>query len=234
MRKRLLAALVLALAPTALLAEGETCEYQNPDHPSWNFLKPCTVQTEGSLLRASISNGSRFTIETGEVPSVNNVGAEEISSGESRCWRTFGAHETICVHPAGVTPTPAAPALSDMASGAGLDAGFGGGTSGFCRLESLASISGTPLENGPCTKRDNCMAEDDGSQSCLSEYEWKSGRITETAQTKDWTTLDGGVATIDDNGCLVDPGMGMRFCYSTKAPSAPPALAPVQAPASGG
>ncbi|MEJ2022164.1 MAG: hypothetical protein P8X43_09045 [Maritimibacter sp.] len=229
MRKHLLVPLFLMLAPGAVWAAGESCEYRNPDHPNWDFHKNCNVVEQGALVKATVSNGSKFSITTGDVPTVNDLPARRIDQGASRCWKTLGAGELICIHPEGGAPeySDSAPAASgaaaDMADSPALDAGFGGGQNGFCRLESLASISGTSLEDGPCVKRDNCVAEGEGDASCLSEYAWKSGRITETAQTEEWITLDGGAAEIDEDGCYVDAGMGRRFCYSTQAPGTPPA-----------
>lgn len=225
MGRKQLAALVLAILPTGLWAAGETCEYRNPEHPNWDFMKSCTVTSNGTLLRATVANGSKFSIETGDVQSVNDLPARRIDQGASRCWKTLGAGELICIHPEGGVPERDMAAAGPDASGAVVGgSGFGGGQNGYCRLESLASISGTALENGPCVKRDNCMEEEDGgASSCLSEYTWKSGRITETAQTPEWMTLDGGAAEIDEDGCYVDAGMGLRFCYSTKAPGTPPA-----------
>ncbi len=214
--------LTLTLAPAALRAESAMCEYRHPGHPSWDFFAACTVTVTdngGATLReVSVSNGSRFTTrDEGERHSVNGLAAQKLAQDGAECWRTEAENELICIHPASAS-APAAPMPAPGGEPPALaDTGFGGGTAGFCLLVE----NGAVLEYGPCLRRENCLQlTDSKGESCLADYDWASGRITEMARADDWQTLDGGLVVAGDPGCVVDTVAALTFCYATKAMTA--------------
>lgn len=223
------------LLPVALHAEQAMCEYRNPGHASWDFFAPCevteTVTGEGTRREAKVSNGSRFTTVTGGASaSVNGHAARAFTQEGADCWRTEAENELICIYPAD-TVAPAAPAPAMVQSGPSL-----GGEKGYCLLVS----GGVAEAYGPCLRRENCL-EMDGAEtggmtgtSCLAEYDWASGRQTETARAENWLTLDGAPASTGDNGCVFDAGDDVTFCFSKAAMTAAsyPALATLKAQAS--
>ncbi|GKY88217.1 hypothetical protein [Sinisalibacter aestuarii] len=208
-------ALSLALAPALLHAEDRMCEYRHPGHPGWDFFAACSVAVteEGAatIREVTVANGSRLTTrDEGGRHSVNGLAAEKLANEAAECWRTTGENELICIHPASASaPVDAAPMPAPAAL---ADAGFGGGQRGYC----LLSQADTVIDHGACVRRENCVVLADGAgQSCLAEYDWASGRLSEVATTQTWQTLDGGAVVAGDPGCLVDAGAGLTFCYST-------------------
>lgn len=246
---------VLALCsilPAALFAQtsGE-CEYRNPDNPQWNYRRSCTVRSETRgerlTITADVANGSSITIvEEGTDGAlrfeVNGHRATRIEGGATRCYLTTEDEETICVSMgdsglAPVDPAVTAAPVDDAEAGpaAGSDIGFGGGEAGHC----LAWASGPAHEGligqGECTRRTDC-AEVDGEEgmSCLIDFIWSDGNETVITSRGEVFTLDGAVAVPGAEGCFVDEGAGLHFCFSTTAmtEAAYPALAlaPVPAP----
>lgn len=223
-------AVVALLFATPALAVDAKCEYRHPGHPSWDFFAACSYDEEVAQGRVTtsvrVANGSRFTTVAEEVAgggtrySVNGLAATRLERGESRCYRTDAEAELICIHPVD-TEAPAAPAAPPAAvPAAAAPAGFGGGRSGFCLLSQDGPGGPGLVEYGACVKRENCLVDADGGTSCLTEFDWKSGRVTEMARTDDWHTLDGGEASAQANGCFVDAAVGLQFCYSPKAMTA--------------
>lgn len=217
---------MLGLVPGQLVAEQAVCEYRHPDHPSWNFFTTCTVETtsEGGVTTYSVavSNGSRFTAQEmagtgGDMGfSVNGLSATRLERDESRCYLTDAEAELICIHPEGTAlaePPLAAPA---PVSTGGTAAGFGGGVSGFCLLTALKDGTETLIDYGACVKRENCLVSDTGGTTCVTDYDWKAGRITEMARAEGWQTLDGGAARATSEGCFSDDGAGVSFCFARK------------------
>lgn len=231
-------ALAASLLPFAAHAESGMCEYRHPAHPGWDFFASCSYTetlADGATTReVVVSNGSKFTTREGAgTPSVNGLAATKLDRDGAKCWRTEAENELICIYPADTIrpadPPPAPGGIDDFEAGAAvLDSTFGGGVSGFC----LVSEAGALVEQGACNMRENCLElAEGGGASCLVTYDWKSGRVTETASTGDWTTLDGAVAIKGDPGCLVDTGAAITFCWSTRAmtPDTHPILAAPQA-----
>jgi hypothetical protein len=229
-----LLALTLALAPFAARAENGMCEYRHPAHPNWDFFASCAYSdsTEGTanLREVSVSNGSRFsTREDGGRHTVNGLAATMLERDGAQCWRTVAEDELICIYPADtITPAdpPPAPAARDDAAIAPAVEGvsFGGGEAGYC----LLAEAGALVEQGRCSKRENCLEIEAGAGlSCLVSYNWKSGRSTEMASAADWVTLDGAPVIKGDPGCVTDTGTGLIFCYATTAmtPETHPVLA---------
>jgi len=226
MRLTLLLSLT-TLLPGFALAEDAMCEYRHPDRPSWDFFAACTVEetsVDGAvILRASVGNGSRFTIEEAPradgapVVTVNGLAATRLAREGARCYQTEAEAELVCVHPRDASPS-AMPAPAPGSATA--TTGFGGGQAGFCLLTALEGGVETLSEYGACVKRENCLASDEGGTTCLTDYDWKSGRITETARAEGWQTLDGATVEPDDTGCFTDTAGAVRFCFSLKAMTA--------------
>ena len=225
---RLPLSLVLAAClPGMAFAEDAMCEYRHPDRPSWDFFAACTIDRSGpdgaETLRASVVNGSRFTIE--ESPqtvgasgiTVNGLAATRLAREGARCYLTDAEAELVCIHPRDAAPS-ALPAPAS--SPATADTGFGGGQAGFCLLTARVENVETLTEYGACVKRENCLASAEGSTTCLTDYDWKSGRLTEMARAEGWQTLDGATVSADENGCFTDEPGGARFCFSQKAMTA--------------
>jgi hypothetical protein len=222
--------LFLALAvlfPGVAQAEEAMCEYRHPDRPGWDFFAACTVEETASeaavTLRASVVNGSRFTIEhvagtDGMSATVNGLAARRLAREDARCYQTEAEAELICVHPRNATPGAMAGPATPVPTTA--DAGFGGGQAGFCLLTARNGGVETLTEYGPCVKRENCVASDAGGTTCLTDYDWKSGRLTEMARTDDWQTLDGATVDPGESGCFIDAPGGTRFCFSRNAMTA--------------
>ncbi len=217
------ALLFLALTlPQAALCESAMCEYRHPAHPKWDFFTRCDVavtQEEGGELRqVNVSNGSKFTMRTGDAPTVNDMAAETVTREGSHCLRTLADRELVCVHPADAKPP--ARTIPTVASSV-ADAGFGGGQKGFCLLSEGRGALARLTEYGVCVKRENCLvSEASGAETCLTEYVWASGRHTNTARSAEWQTLEGASATRRADGCLVDEGRGDTLCFSPRAMSA--------------
>lgn len=227
MRRTVIAfALLLGFSPLALHAESGMCEYRHPGKPNWDFFASCTyaITPDGAatIREVTVSNGSRFvTREDGGRHSVNDLAAQKLLRDDAECWRTEAEDELICIHPASAIAPAASPAATSSA--VALDTLFGGGEKGFC----LLAQSGALIDYGACVRRENCLQMENGSgESCLTDYDWASGRHTELARAADWQTLDGGVAVAGDPGCLVDTGAAATFCFSTAAmtPSTHPTL----------
>jgi len=224
--------LLAGLVPGLAAAESGMCEYRHPAKPSWDFFTSCDVTVEpvagGVLRRVEVSNGSKFTTISGAEPSVNGLAARRLDRADgAECFETVADRELICIHPPGTTaPLAVAPApiTPDAQTAALGDVTFGGGEAGFC----LLTEAGALVDYGACTRRENCLiGEVSGALGCLTEYQWKSGRVTQTAREADWLSLDGGAATAEGGGCMTDAAAGLRFCYATRAMSAEthPALA---------
>lgn len=227
--------LSLAVAPLAARAENGMCEYRHPSHPKWDFFASCsyseTTSAEATTREVSVSNGSKFSTVTGAAgDSINGLAARRLERDDAACWRTVGENELICIYPAD-TLRPAAPeadplaaAPDPLAAGAaatGAASTFGGGARGFCLLVEAGNL----VEQGACIKRENCLEEPAGAEvgegtSCLTSYDWASGRITEMARAADWVTLDGAMVIQGDPGCFVDTEAAITFCHSPKAMTA--------------
>jgi hypothetical protein len=220
-------ALLLGFVPFALHAESGMCEYRHPGHPSWDFFTACTytVAAEGAatIREVTVSNGSRFvTRDEGGRHSVNDLAARKQDHDDAECWRTEAEDELICIHPvSAVAPAAVAPTTGATAV---LDTVFGGGEKGYCLLAERGAL----VEYGACVRRENCVQMENVGESCLSGYDWASGRQTELARAADWQTLDGGAALPGDPGCLVDTVAALTFCYAAAAmtPDTHPILAP--------
>lgn len=213
------------LLPGVALAADASCEYRHPDHPTWDFFSACsyeTVMAEGAeTTTVTVRNGSTFTTvdaetDTGTRVTVNGLAASRLERGESRCYLTDADAELICIHPPGTaaaeapaTPIAAAPVATGLA-------GFGGGQTGYCLLSETSGAAESLTEYGACVKRENCLESEDGGTSCVTDYDWASGRITEMARAAGWHTLDGGAVEVSNAGCFVDAAGGVRFCYSRK------------------
>ena len=96
---------------------------------------------------------------------------------------------------------------------------------GVYRVEELlkegARGAETLVDYGPCLRRENCLVlEDSGEMSCLTDYDWKNGRLTEMARTDAWRTLDGAPVVEAAAGCVLDETALVTFCFSQKAMSA--------------
>ena len=237
-RSRLVVATAVAFFGAGpALAEAATCEYSHPDHPSWDFYAACEVSVEEvggtTTTRAEVANGSRFTIGRveaagGALYSVNGLPAERLERGASECLRTVTENEVVCIHPEGQAAPVAAPAVPGPAP-AGADFAFGGGDPGFCLLASRENGAETLVDYGACLRRENCLVgAESGEMSCLTDYDWKSGRTTEMARAADWHTLDGAPVTATAKGCFLDDAIGLTFCFSQRAMTADdhPVLAP--------
>ena len=225
MRSSALISALTMLLPGAAMATEATCEYRHPAHPSWDFFTACSYETNtvdgAETLTVSVSNGSTFTTvdretEAGPRVTVNGLAATRLDRSDSRCYRTVADGELICIHPPG-TSAPAAPVAPAAAAPASTAlAGFGGGQSGYCLLSETRNGAEILTEYGACVKRENCLESEDGGTSCVTDYDWASGRITEMARAAGWHTLDGGAVQTSDAGCVVDAKAGVRFCYSRK------------------
>lgn len=220
-------ALAPALVPFAAFAESGMCEYRHPAHPGWDFFASCSytemVTAEARRREVVVSNGSKFsTVSGASGESVNGLAARELDRDDASCWRTEAEAELICIYPADTIRPADPPALSGdtfaaVPTAAAPGSTFGGGTKGFCLLVE----GGALVEQGACVKRENCLEmETGGGMSCLTSYDWASGRVSEVATTPDWVTLDGAPAIKGDPGCLVDTGAGVTFCHSAKAMTA--------------
>lgn len=227
--------LSLAMAPLAVRAESGMCEYRHPSHPKWDFFAACsyseTTTAETTTREVRVSNGSIFsTVTSAAGESINGLAARRLERNDAACWRTLAEDELICIYPADTLrpaapeadPMPAAPDPFAAGSAAtGVASTFGGGTRGFCLLVE----AGTLVEQGGCIKRENCLEEGAGTElgegtSCLTSYDWNSGRITEMARAADWVTLDGATVIQGDPGCFVDTAAAITFCHSSKAMTA--------------
>lgn len=214
-----------ALLPGAVFAEEAMCEYRHPDRPSWDFFAACTVEevTQNGVvtLRASVVNGSRFTIEDAADglagAKVNGLAAIRLDREGARCYRTEAEAELVCLHPRDAAPA-AGPAPAPEAANA--DIGFGGGQAGFCLLTAREGGVEVLTEYGACVKRENCLASDAGGTTCLTDYDWKSGRLSEMARAEGWQTLDGATVEAGEQGCFTDARGGVRFCFSPRAMTA--------------
>lgn len=212
-----------SLGPFAARAESGMCEYRHPAHASWDFFAACDWSEAGDggmvTKTVTVSNGSKLTVrDDGIEARVNGLAATRLGRSDAACWRTSGENELICLYPAG-TPvpegfaTPAEPATSSAATGLSL----GGGQAGFCLVEAGTGADARVAAQGPCTKREVCAQDAGGATGCIADFAWKDGRETATARGADWTTLQGAEARADAQGCLVDDGAGLRFCFSTRA-----------------
>ncbi len=228
-------ALILGLPGMALAQTAAECEYRNPDFPNWNYLRSCTVTSETAGDRttttASVANGSTLTIvEQGgaDAPSfrVNGRRATRLENGASRCYLTIEDDETICIHLDGAPLTPvetaaapeageeadldAAPPVADIA-----DTGFGGGEAGHCLAWATGETTAGLIGKGTCQRRTDCAEiEGEGGMSCLIDIAWESGRETVITRVGGVYTLDGAVAVPTEQGCLIDEGAGLHFCFS--------------------
>ncbi len=228
------AALLLALLPgLALSQEQAECEYRNPDHPGWNFTRPCTVTVGPAdagrrTTVARVSNGSEFTLvetETAEGArlTVNGHAARAHPDGRPGCYLTIKDEETICIHGEYVDPAAAETAAApDPAAGSGpaapaatMDAAFGGAEAGHC-LAWVASDSREGLiGKGPCKRRNDCAEDEgEGGMSCLTDFIWADGRETVITSQAGVYTLDGAVAVDAGEGCFTDEAEGLHFCFS--------------------
>lgn len=225
---RLPLSLVLtALLPGFALAEDAMCEYRHPDRPSWDFFAACTIEQTGiegnETLRAAVVNGSRFTIEAAPQSddargaTVNGLAATRLAREDARCYLTQAEAELVCIHPRDAAPNPAP---TPTPSSAATATGFGGGQVGFCLLTTRGDSMETLAEYGACVKRENCLASAEGGTTCLTDYDWKSGRLTEMARAEGWQTLDGATVSVEENGCFTDEPDGARFCFSPRAMTA--------------
>lgn len=225
--------LALLLIPGQALAAEATCEYRHPAHPSWNFFTDCSYETEitdsTTTTRVSVRNGSEFTTVEAEGAdgtvrvTVNGLPATRLARDGSRCFRTDADEELICIHPAGTAapdPEPAPTPAPGPAATSGDVAGFGGGVSGYCLLTQMTGGVETLTEYGACIKRENCLEDSGGGVSCLTDYDWKSGRLTEMARAEGWQTFDGATVGPAENGCVFDEAAGIRFCFSRSAMTA--------------
>lgn len=216
--------LILALAPLCARAETGMCEYRHPTHPNWDFFSTCDVTETNeagvATREVTVSNGSRITTrdEAGQA-SVNGRAAIRIDSDDAVCWQTEAENELICIYPADTivpsAPLPSGPLSGGSAPGAmAASSTFGGGVRGFCLLVEAGAL----VEQGSCTRRENCleMAAGEGP-SCLATYDWQSGRSTEMASAQGWTTLDGATVIQGDPGCVLDTATGLMFCHSKTA-----------------
>lgn len=222
----ILPSLVIAaaiLGPFAARAESGMCEYRHPAHPGWDFFAACdwseTVDGSTVTKTVTVSNGSKLTAsDDGIEARVNGRAATRLERSDAECWRTSGESEVICLYPAG-SPVPegfAAPTEPAPAS-ATTGLSLGGGQAGFCLVELGTGASARVAAQGPCTKREVCAQDAGGATGCIADYVWKDGRETATARGADWTTLQGAEARADVQGCIVDDGAGLRFCFSTRA-----------------
>lgn len=220
----ILPALIVAFAldPLAAQAESGMCEYRHPAHPNWDFFAACewseTVDGSTRTRSVAVSNGSKLTAsDDGIEASVNGRAATRLDRPDAECWRTTGENELICIYPAG-TPVPEGYASPTApAPVAETAVGFGGGQAGFCLIELGTGAAARVAAQGACTKREVCAQDAEGATGCIADYAWKDGRETATARGPDWLTLQGAEARADDQGCAVDDGAGLRFCFSTKA-----------------
>lgn len=217
--------------PAQALAGPAVCEYRHPDHPSWDFFTACDVEavTEGAVTtyRVAVANGSRFTAEetAGDDGatrySVNGLAATRLERGESRCYLTDAEAELICIHPEGTDAPAGAAAPAPVPAGAvSAQVGFGGGVTGFCLLVAREDGADRLVDYGACVKRENCLVSEAGGTSCLTDYDWTNGRISEMARAGGWQTLDGAPIRPLEGGCVSDDGGGLTFCFSRKAMTA--------------
>ncbi|SMH49260.1 hypothetical protein SAMN05661107_2131 [Maritimibacter sp. HL-12] len=227
--RMLLSLALAALVPGFALADEAMCEYRHPDRPSWDFFAACEIEETSrngvATLEANVANGSRFTIEDPSgadglaAVSVNGLAATRLAREDARCYLTETEGELVCIHPQGSVASTTAPPEPSPAPAAS-DTGFGGGQRGFCLLAARKDGVETLVEYGACTRRENCLASDTGGLTCLTDFNWTSGRLTEMARADDWRTLDGATVDIDDKGCFNDAPGGLRFCFSQDAMTA--------------
>ena len=235
---RLIPLFVLLAAPAVSQAatSGEAmCEYSHPQHPGWDFFKPCTITVEeragGVFTRAEVANGSSLATERvtlsggGTRTTVNGRAAQPLAREGAECYRTEAEAETICFHPAG-----AAAPLAASGAMPGLDGmpRVGGGTDGFCLLKLGTGADLGLIEHGACSRAENCQVDaGTGTTSCLTLFGWDSGRETGLSRADDWLTLDGAPVSQGDDGCFTDAETGLAFCFATSdwAAEAEPALA---------
>ncbi|HHB80350.1 MAG TPA: hypothetical protein ENK83_01190, partial [Aliiroseovarius sp.] len=223
--------LFLVVAPLAVRAESGMCEYRHPSHPKWDFFASCsyseTTTPEATPREVRVSNGSKFSAVTGAAgDSINGLAARRQERDDAACWRTLGENELICIYPADTlrpavqeagVPEPSVSGSAPM----GVASTFGGGTRGYCLLVEAGKL----VEQGACIKRENCLEEGAGAEigegtSCLTSYDWASGRITEMARAANWVTLDGAMVIQGDPGCFVDTEAAITFCHAPKAMTA--------------
>lgn len=241
---------LFAVLPAAAVAQASgECEYRNPDNPQWNYLRSCTVRSDTSGARltitANVANGSTITIvEEGAAGAlrfeVNGHAATRIEGGASRCYLTTEDEETICVRvdDAGLAPadpTPAAASADEPGAppATGIDAAFGGGEAGHCLAWADDPAREGLIGHGPCMRRIDCAeVEGEGGMSCLTDFIWDNGTETVVTSRGEVYTLDGAVAVPRDAGCFADEEAGLHFCFSTAAmtEAAYPALALPPAP----
>lgn len=248
---------LVALLPAAAVAQaGAECEYRNPDTPDWDYVRACTVRSETAGDRttttAKVSNGSTLTIVeqgTGEALrfQVNGRAATRLETGASRCYRTTEDDEMICIRLDGADVAPvetaAAPETGPEATATRLDladTGFGGGEAGHCLAWVTGAERGGLIGKGTCVRRTDCAeVEGEGGMSCLIDIVWETGAETVITRQNGVYTLDGAVAAPTEQGCLIDEGAGVHFCFSQSrmaektypALALPPAPDPDPAPA---
>lgn len=223
---RLSMAFVLLAAPAlAQGSEAAMCEYSHPQHPGWDFFRPCQVTVEtrpGAVVtRAEVANGSSFTIEEVQLAdgasrvSVNDRPAALIVREDAQCLRTEGEGETICIHPAGTEAPVAASAEESDLDLAVAAQGIGGGEAGFCLLTTVAGGTRQLIDHGACSRAENCqVSESSGTTTCLTIYVWKNGRENGLYRDGDWLALDGSAVTEDEDGCVTDDESGQGFCFA--------------------
>ena len=242
--------LVLGAAlPVAAQAQTRAeCEYRNPDHPGWNYLRGCSVRRVENggttTTTADVDNGSTLTIveeNTGGALRfvVNGHAATRLGDGASRCFLTVEDEETICIHgdtaaaTVAAAPEPVDP-LPDTTEDTVLSGGpLGGGEPGHCLAWVADGAREGLIETGACIRRTDCAeVEGEGGMSCLIDLIWESGSETVITRRDGVYTLDGAVAEPDETGCLTDTGAGLHFCFSETAMTAAayPALALPPAP----
>ncbi len=234
-------AALLLLLPGLALAQAQTqtqaeCEYRNPDHPGWNFTRPCTVTVDAAAGRtttvARVSNGSKFTLVETETTdgmrlTINDRASRLHDNGRPGCYLTIKDKETICIHaeyvdPAAVgvapVPEPAAEPAAPEAPETTPDRAFGGAEPGHC-LTWVASDSREGLiGKGPCSRRNDCAEDEgEGGMSCLTDFIWADGRETVVTSQGGVYTLDGAVAVDAGEGCFTDEAEGLHFCFSKAA-----------------